>query len=165
MRVGIGYDVHALAAGRKLIIGGAEIPWHRGLGGHSDADVLAHAIIDALLGAAALGDIGTHFPDTDAQYENISSLELLGRARELLREQGWHIGNIDATVLAQRPLFQPFIGQMRQNISRALAISESQVGIKATTGEGLGFAGREEGIAAWAVALVEKYGGKTDESF
>ena len=147
-----------------MIIGGVEIPWHRGLGGHSDADVLAHAIIDALLGAAALGDIGTHFPDTDAQYENISSLELLGRARELLREQGWRIGNIDATVLAQRPLFQPFIGQMRQNISRALAISESQVGVKATTGEGLGFAGREEGIAAWAVALVEKYGGKTDES-
>ncbi len=147
-----------------MIIGGVEIPWHRGLAGHSDADVLAHAIIDALLGAAALGDIGTHFPDTDAQYENISSLELLGRARELLREQGWRIGNIDATVLAQRPLFQPFIGQMRQNIGRALAISESQVGIKATTGEGLGFAGREEGIAAWAVALVEKYGGKTDES-
>ncbi len=147
-----------------MIIGGVEIPWHWGLGGHSDADVLAHAIIDALLGAAALGDIGTHFPDTDAQYENISSLELLGRARELLREQGWRIGNIDATVLAQRPLFQPFIGQMRQNIGRALAISESQVGIKATTGEGLGFAGREEGIADWAVALVEKYGGKTDES-
>jgi 2-C-methyl-D-erythritol 2,4-cyclodiphosphate synthase len=164
MRVGIGYDVHALAAGRKLILGGVEIPWPKGLAGHSDADVLAHAVIDALLGAAALGDIGTHFPDTDAQYENISSMELLGRARELLREHGWHIGNIDATVLAQRPRLGPFSEAMRQRIGQALSIAREQVGVKATTGEGLGFAGREEGIAAWAVALVDKYGGKTDES-
>ena len=156
MRVGIGYDVHSLSAERKLILGGVEIPWPKGLAGHSDADVLAHAIMDALLGAAALGDIGTHFPDTDAQYENISSMVLLSRVNDLLGKHHWHIGNIDATILAQRPKLEPFLEAMRQQIGQALGISPEQVGVKATTGEGLGFAGREEGIAAYAVALVHK---------
>lgn len=156
MRVGIGYDTHRLIAGRSLILGGVEIPFAKGLQGWSDADVVLHAIMDALLGAAALGDIGSHFPPDDPAYKGISSITLLNRVSGLLKRQGWRIGNIDATIIAERPLLRPFITQMKQNISRALSISESQVGIKATTNEGLGFTGREEGIAACAVALLEK---------
>ena len=155
MRVGIGYDAHRLSESHALVLGGVEIPFEQGLKGWSDADVVVHAIIDALLGAAALGDIGSHFPANDPAYEGISSIALLSRVSSLLRAQGWRIGNIDATIVAQRPLLHPFVDQMRQNISQALSISKSQVGIKATTTEGLGFTGREEGIAAYAVALVE----------
>lgn len=155
MRVGIGYDAHRLTIGHRLILGGVEIPFDRGLEGWSDADVVVHAIMDALLGAAALGDIGSHFPPNDPAYKGISSTALLDRVAGLLKRQGWRIGNIDATIIAERPLLRPFITQMKQNISRALSISESQVGIKATTNEGLGFTGREEGIAAYAVALLE----------
>jgi 2-C-methyl-D-erythritol 2,4-cyclodiphosphate synthase len=156
MRIGIGYDAHRLSGERLFILGGVEIPFEQGLEGWSDADVLVHAIIDALLGAAALGDIGTHFPANDPAYEGISSIVLLGHTRNLLREQGWRISNIDATIIAERPLIHPFVDQMRQNISQALSISKSQVGIKATTTEGLGFTGREEGVAAYAVALLEE---------
>ena len=156
MRIGIGYDAHRLTAERPFILGGVEIPFEQGLEGWSDADVLVHAIIDALLGAAALGDIGTHFPANDPAYEGISSIVLLGHTRNLLREQGWRISNIDATIIAERPLIHPFVDQMRQNISQALSISKSQVGIKATTTEGLGFTGREEGVAAYSVALLEE---------
>ena len=156
MRVGIGYDAHQITKGRLLILGGVEIPFDKGLEGWSDADVLVHAIMDALLGAAALGDIGSHFPPNDPAYKGISSITLLSSVGGLLRAQGWRVGNIDATIIAERPFLQPFIAQMKQNISRALSISESQVGIKATTNEGMGFTGREEGIAAYAVALVEK---------
>jgi 2-C-methyl-D-erythritol 2,4-cyclodiphosphate synthase len=156
MRVGIGYDAHRLTIGRRLILGGVEIPFDRGLEGWSDADVVVHAIMDALLGAAALGDIGSHFPPDDPAYKGISSTALLNRVSGLLKRQGWRIGNIDATIIAERPLLRPFITQMKQNISLALSIKESQVGIKATTNEGLGFTGREEGIAAYAVALLEK---------
>jgi 2-C-methyl-D-erythritol 2,4-cyclodiphosphate synthase len=156
MRVGIGYDAHKITTGRPLILGGVGIPFDKGLEGWSDADVLLHAIMDALLGAAALGDIGSHFPPDDPAYKGISSITLLDRVGGLLKAQGWRVGNIDATIVAERPLLQPFIAQMKQNISRALSISESQVGIKATTNEGMGFTGREEGIAAYAVALVEK---------
>ena len=156
MRVGIGYDAHQITKGRLLILGGVEIPFDKGLEGWSDADVLVHAIMDALLGAAALGDIGSQFPPTDPAYKGISSITLLNSVGGLLRAQGWRVGNIDATIIAERPLLQPFIAQMKQNVSRALSISDSQVGIKATTNEGMGFTGREEGIAAYAVALVEK---------
>jgi 2-C-methyl-D-erythritol 2,4-cyclodiphosphate synthase len=156
MRVGIGYDAHKITTGRLLILGGVEIPFDKGLEGWSDADVLLHAIMDALLGAAALGDIGSHFPPNDPAYKGISSITLLDRVGGLLKAQGWRIGNIDATIVAERPLLRPYIARMKQNISRILSISESQVGIKATTNEGMGFTGREEGIAAYAVALVEK---------
>ena len=156
MRVGIGYDAHRLTTGHRLILGGVEIPFDKGLEGWSDADVVVHAIMDALLGAAALGDIGSHFPPDDPAYKGISSITLLNRVGGLLQRQGWRIGNIDATIIAERPLLRPFMARMKQNISRALSISESQVGIKATTNEGLGFTGREEGIAAYAVALLEK---------
>ena len=156
MRIGIGYDAHRLTGERPFILGGVEIPFEQGLEGWSDADVVVHAIIDALLGAAALGDIGIHFPANDPAYEGISSIVLLGHTRNLLREQGWCISNIDATIIAERPLIHPFVDQMRQNISQALSISKSQVGIKATTTEGLGFTGREEGVAAYSVALLEK---------
>ena len=156
MRIGIGYDAHRLTGERPFILGGVEIPFEQGLEGWSDADVVVHAIIDALLGAAALGDIGIHFPANDPAYEGISSIVLLGHTRNLLREQGWRISNIDATIIAERPLIHPFVDQMRQNISQALSISKSQVGIKATTTEGLGFTGREEGIAAYSVALLEE---------
>jgi 2-C-methyl-D-erythritol 2,4-cyclodiphosphate synthase len=156
MRVGIGYDAHRLTIGRRLILGGVEIPFDKGLEGWSDADVVVHAIMDALLGAAALGDIGYHFPSNDPAYKDISSIILLNRVADLLKSHGWRIGNIDATIVAERPLLRPFITQMKQNISLALSIKESQVGIKATTNEGLGFTGREEGIAAYAVALLEK---------
>ncbi len=156
MRVGIGYDTHPLIKGLPLVLGGVEIPFEKGLDGWSDADVVVHAVIDALLGAASLGDIGTHFPANDPKYQGISSIILLDRTGHVLKEQGWHIGNIDATIVAERPLLRPFIDPMRHNISQSLSIDKSQVSIKATTSEGLGFAGRAEGIAAYAVALVEK---------
>jgi 2-C-methyl-D-erythritol 2,4-cyclodiphosphate synthase len=138
-----------------LVLGGVEIPFEQGLEGWSDADVVVHAIIDALLGATALGDIGSYFPANDPAYEGISSIVLLDRTRNLLGEHGWRISNIDATIVAERPPLHPYIDQMRQNISQALSISKSQVGIKATTTEGLGFTGREEGIATYAVALLD----------
>ena len=153
-RTGMGYDVHAFAENRKLILGGVDIPHDRGLLGHSDADVLIHAIMDALLGAAALGDIGKHFPDTDPRYKGISSLLLLGHVSELLRSHGWVIVNIDATVIAQRPKVAPHIPQMKKNMAEVLKISESQINIKGTTTERLGFTGREEGIASQAVASI-----------
>ncbi len=156
MRVGIGYDAHRLTGGRPLVLGGVEIPFELGLEGWSDADVVVHAVIDALLGATALGDIGTHFPPNDPAYEGISSIILLDRIGNLLKEQGWRISNIDATIVAERPRIHPFVDQMRQNISHTLSIAKSQVGVKATTSEGLGFAGRAEGIAAYSVALVEE---------
>ena len=154
MRIGHGYDVHRLVPGRKLILGGVEIPHHLGLLGHSDADVAAHALCDALLGAAALGDIGQHFPATDPAYAGADSLVLLGRVVELLRAEGWQVGNTDLTILAQRPKLMPHIPQMRQNLARAMGVPVTAVSVKATTEEGLGFTGREEGIAAHAVALL-----------
>lgn len=156
MRVGIGYDAHQMTEGRPLILGGVKVPFDKGLEGWSDADVLVHAIMDALLGAAALGDIGSYFPPNDPAYKGISSITLLSRVSGLLKAQGWRIGNIDATIIAERPLLRPFIAQMKQNIGRALSISEEQIGIKATTNEGMGFTGRGEGIASYAVALLEK---------
>jgi len=155
IRVGIGYDVHPLVTGRRLVLGGVAIPFDTGLGGWSDADVLTHAIIDALLGAAALGDIGSHFPPGEPQYKDISSLVMLEKVRDRLAGTGWLVGNIDATVVAEQPKLRDFIGEMRQQISRALGISPGQVSIKATTSEQLGFVGRGEGIAACAVALIE----------
>jgi 2-C-methyl-D-erythritol 4-phosphate cytidylyltransferase/2-C-methyl-D-erythritol 2,4-cyclodiphosphate synthase len=153
-RIGEGYDAHRLAQGRALVLGGVTVPHEMGLLGHSDADVLAHAVMDALLGAAGMGDIGAHFPDTDNAYKGISSLLLLKRVAELLRGQGWQIGNVDATVIAQRPRLAQYIPQMRENIARSLGISSGQVNVKATTTEGMGFEGREEGISARATALV-----------
>ena len=155
MRVGLGYDVHKLVEGRDLIIGGVQIPYEKGLLGHSDADVLLHAIMDALLGAAALGDIGKHFPDTDPKYKGISSILLLEHVTKLLREHHYEIGNIDATIIAQRPKMAPYIEQMKKNVADALAIEVSQVNIKATTEEGLGFTGSGEGISAQAIASLE----------
>ena len=154
MRIGTGYDVHRFAENRKLILGGAEIPYEQGLLGHSDADVLLHAIMDALLGAAALGDIGKHFPDTDPAYEGISSIELLKRVGALLCENGYCVGNIDATVICERPKLKPYHDEMVRNIAAALSIGPGQVSVKATTEEGLGFTGRKEGIAAQAVCLL-----------
>ncbi len=154
MRIGHGYDVHRLIAGRKLILGGVEIPYSLGLLGHSDADVLTHAIMDALLGAAGLWDIGHAFPDTDPAYEGISSLVLLERVVEMLREEGYTIENVDATVLAQQPKLSPYIPQMRERLAKAMEIDVIQVNVKATTEEGLGFTGAGEGIAAHAVALL-----------
>ncbi len=154
MRIGTGYDVHRLAAGRKLILGGAEIPFEMGLDGHSDADVLLHAIMDALLGAAALGDIGLLFPDTDDKYLGASSLELLREVGRVLKGEGYTIGNIDATVIAQRPKLRPYIDTMRCNIAGALNLEISRVSVKATTEEGLGFTGKGQGIAAQAVCLL-----------
>lgn len=156
MRIGMGYDVHRLSAGRKLIMGGVDIPYEKGLLGHSDADVLVHAIMDALLGAAALGDIGSHFPDTDPAYEGISSIRLLEHVGKLLSDHGYKIGNIDATIIAQKPKMRPHIDQMLNNISNALKIRPDQVGVKATTEEGLGFTGSGEGISAHAVCLLEQ---------
>lgn len=155
-RFGIGYDVHRLTAGRKLILGGVDIPYSEGLDGHSDADVLLHAIKDALLGAAALGDIGCHFPDTDDRYKGVSSLVLLDKVRELLQERGYTVNNIDATIVAQKPKLAPYIDAMKLNIAKTLTIEPDQVNVKATTTEGLGFAGRREGIAAYAVASIYK---------
>lgn len=154
MRVGMGYDVHRLVEERKLILGGVEIPHTLGLLGHSDADVLLHAIMDALLGAAALGDIGKHFPDTEERYRGISSLKLLDHVGRLLLEHQYVIENIDATVIAQRPKLRPYIAEMEENIASVLGIDKSQVNVKATTEEHLGFTGREEGIAAQAVCLL-----------
>ena len=154
MRIGTGYDVHKLVEGRKLIMGGVEIPYEKGLLGHSDADVLLHAIMDALLGAAALGDIGKHFPDTDDAYKGISSLSLLKKTGELLEENCLFIENIDATIIAQAPKMRPHIDKMRENIAAALGLELMQVSVKATTEEGLGFTGRGEGIAAQAVCLL-----------
>jgi len=154
MRIGHGYDVHRLVPGRKLILGGVEIPHHLGLLGHSDADVAAHALADALLGAAALGDIGQHFPDTDPAYAGADSLVLLGKVADLLSRAGWRLENADVTVLAQRPRLKPYIPQMRQNFARALGVPVEKVSVKATTEEGLGFTGREEGIASHAVVLI-----------
>ena len=154
MRIGMGYDVHKLVEGRDMIIGGVKIPYEKGLLGHSDADVLLHAISDALLGAAALGDIGKHFPDTDPQYKGISSLLLLKKVGELLADKYFLIENIDATIIAQAPKMRPHIDLMRQNIADALGIDIAQVNVKATTEEGLGFTGSGEGMAAHAVALI-----------
>ena len=154
MRIGNGYDVHRLVENRKLIIGGVEIPHEKGLDGHSDADVLLHAVMDALLGAAALGDIGLHFPDTDEAFKGADSRALLRKVADLVREKGYFVGNIDATVIAQRPKLRPYIQQMVKNIAEDLEILEDQVNVKATTEERLGFSGREEGIAATAVCLL-----------
>ena len=156
MRIGHGYDVHRLVEGRRLILGGVDIPWERGLLGHSDADVLTHAVMDALLGAAGLGDIGRHFPDTDPAYAGADSLKLLAYVVALLRERGFTVGNVDATVLAQRPKLAPHIPQMRDNLARTMEVGPEQVNVKATTEEGLGFTGSGEGMAAHAVALIEK---------
>ena len=154
MRIGMGYDVHKLTEGRKLIIGGVEIPYEKGLLGHSDADVLLHAIMDALLGAAALGDIGRHFPDTDPAYKGISSLKLLEHVGALLEEHYFLIENIDATIIAQAPKMRPYIDTMRENIANTLHIDLSQVNVKATTEEGLGFTGSGEGISSQAICLL-----------
>ncbi|MDQ7094082.1 2-C-methyl-D-erythritol 2,4-cyclodiphosphate synthase [Desulfosporosinus sp. PR] len=156
MRVGIGYDVHALVEERRLILGGVEIPYERGLLGHSDADVLIHALMDALLGALALGDIGAHFPDRDPRYSGISSLVLLERVVELLGNRGYRVENIDSVIVAERPKLAPFIPQMRLNLARALKTEVENVSVKATTTERLGFAGRGEGIGAQAVVCLEK---------
>ena len=154
MRVGMGYDVHKLVEGRDLIIGGVKIPYEKGLLGHSDADVLLHAITDAILGAAALGDIGKHFPDSDPKYKGADSLKLLASAKELLDQENYYIENVDATIIAQRPKMAPHIPMMRENVARVLGIDISQVKIKATTEEGLGFTGKGEGISAQAVSLI-----------
>ncbi len=154
MRIGMGYDVHRLAENRRLIMGGVEIPYEKGLLGHSDADVLLHAIMDALLGAAALGDIGKHFPDSDPAYKGISSMELLRHVNDLLLDNRFLIENIDATIIAQEPKMRPYIDTMRENIANTLGIDISQVSVKATTEEGLGFTGSREGIAANAICML-----------
>jgi 2-C-methyl-D-erythritol 2,4-cyclodiphosphate synthase len=155
-RIGIGYDVHKFASCRKLFLGGIEIPFEKGLEGHSDADVLLHSICDALLGAASLGDIGKHFPNTDERFKNISSLVLLERVNELISSSGYLIGNIDSTILAEKPKLLPYIEQMRNKIAETLNLSVEQISLKATTNEKIGFIGREEGIAAISVALIYK---------
>lgn len=155
MRIGMGYDVHRLTEGRDLILGGVTVPYEKGLLGHSDADVVTHAIMDALLGAAGLGDIGKHFPDTDPAYKGISSIALLEKVGKLLEEKLFIIGNIDAAIIAQSPKLAPYREQMTENVAKALHISKDQVNIKATTEEGLGFTGAGEGISAQAVALLE----------
>ena len=154
MRIGHGYDVHRLVEERKLILGGVDIPYEKGLLGHSDADVLTHAVMDALLGAAGLGDIGKHFPDTDPTYKGADSLKLLDHVMEVLRENGWQVGNVDATVIAQRPKLAGFIPQMRENLAARMGVAPGQVNVKATTEEKLGFTGSGEGIAAHAVCLL-----------
>lgn len=155
-RFGMGYDVHQLTEGRRLIIGGVEIPFEKGLLGHSDADVLLHAVSDALLGAAALGDIGKHFPDTDERYKGADSLKLLQEVGRLLAEKGYAVGNVDATIVAQRPKMAPHIPAMRENIARVLNVTVDQINVKATTEEHLGFTGSGQGISAYAVAGIEK---------
>ena len=157
MRVGMGYDVHKLVEGRDLILGGIKIPHTLGLLGHSDADVLLHAIMDALLGAAALGDIGKHFPDTDPAYKGISSIKLLEHVGKLLEENGYVISNIDATVIAQKPKLRPYIEEMEQNIADTLKIAKDQVNVKATTEEGLGFTGTQEGISSQAICMLTSF--------
>ena len=156
MRIGHGYDVHRLVAGRKLILGGVDIPWEKGLLGHSDADVLLHAISDAILGAIGEGDIGRHFPDTDPRYKGADSLDLLRHVMGLAAAKGYRLGNLDATVVAQRPRLAPHVPRMRENIAAVLGADIDRVNVKATTTEELGFAGRGEGIAAYAVALMER---------
>ena len=154
IRIGHGYDVHRLTEGRKLILGGVEILWEKGLLGHSDADVLLHAVTDALLGAAALGDIGRHFPDTDPDLEGIDSMILLKKAVEMLEARGYSVGNVDATIIAQKPKLAPYIDRMRDGIAETLRVRPDQVNVKATTEERLGFTGREEGISAHAVCVI-----------
>ena len=156
LRVGIGYDVHALAAGRRLVLGGIEIPFDRGLSGWSDADVLTHAIMDALLGAAALGDIGRHFPPGDPQFKDISSLTLLVKVKDLLAANGWQVDNIDATIIAEQPKLSENIKRMREKLGQTLEIDVEQVSVKASTSDGLGFVGRGEGIVALAVATLKE---------
>ncbi|MBQ2614249.1 MAG: 2-C-methyl-D-erythritol 2,4-cyclodiphosphate synthase [Clostridia bacterium] len=156
MRVGFGYDVHQLVEDRALILGGVSVPYHLGLLGYSDADVLTHAVMDALLGAAGLGDIGKHFPDTDPTYKGADSMQLLSCVKNLLGEQGWRLGNIDATIVAQKPKLAGFIPQMRTRFAQVLGVEEDAINIKATTTEHLGFEGRGEGISAYAVCLIEK---------
>ena len=156
LRIGHGYDVHKLVEGRRLILGGVDIQYEKGLLGHSDADVLLHAISDSLLGAAALGDIGKHFPDTDSAYKNADSLVLLSRVNDIIKSAGYQVSNIDATVIAQAPKLAPHIEQMRKNIAKALSIEVDDVSVKATTEERLGFTGRGEGISAHAVCIIEK---------
>ena len=156
MRVGLGYDVHKLTEGRDLILGGVNIPYEKGLLGHSDADVLVHAIMDALLGAAALGDIGKHFPDTDPKYKGANSLDLLAHIYEMMNEMGYQIGNVDATILAERPKMAPHIMAMRKNIAAVLHCDMEDISIKATRGEKLGFVGNEEGIVSLSVCILEK---------
>ena len=155
MRVGIGYDVHPLTPGRRLVLGGVDIPFDKGLSGWSDADVLTHAIIDALLGAAALGDIGSHFPPGELQYKDITSLTLLKRVGDELAENGWRVDNIDATIVVEEPKLRDFVGEMRCQLSQTLGIAIGQVSVKATTSDGLGFVGQGEGMAAYAVALLQ----------
>ncbi len=157
MRIGTGYDVHRLVEGRRLIMGGVEIPHEKGLQGHTDADVLLHAVMDALLGAAALGDIGRHFPDTDPKYEGADSLRLLEIVGELVKQEGYKIANIDATIIAQKPKMSPHIESMRENIARALEADISQINVKATTEEGLGFTGEGAGISSQAICLLEEH--------
>lgn len=157
MRIGIGYDVHKLVENRDLIIGGVNVPHEKGLLGHSDADVLLHAIMDSLLGAAALGDIGKHFPDTDPAYKGISSIKLLEHVGHLLEEKGYVVGNIDATIIAQKPKLRPYIEEMEQNIANALKISKELVNVKATTEEGLGFTGTQEGISSQAICMISSF--------
>ena len=154
MRVGMGYDVHKFQEGRPLVLGGVTIPYEKGLLGHSDADVLLHAIKDALLGAAALGDIGKHFPDTKAKYKGVSSMTLLIHVGELLEKEGYEVNNIDGTIIAEKPKMAPYIDDMRSSIAKALKISREQINIKATTTEGLGFEGRKEGISSMAIASI-----------
>lgn len=156
IRIGHGYDVHRLVDDRKLIIGGVDIPWEQGLLGHSDADVLLHAIADGILGALAMGDIGKHFPDTDLAFKGADSMKLLGHVVELVRGRGYRVGNLDATIVAQRPKMAPHIQTMRENIARACGVEVDRINVKATTEEGLGFSGRGEGIAAHAVVLMER---------
>ena len=156
MRIGHGYDVHRLVPGRKLILGGVHIPWEMGLLGHSDADVLAHAIADSLLGALAMGDIGLFFPDSDPAYKDADSLLLLQKTAQMLRDKGCEIENVDATILAQAPKLRPYIPQMRDNLAKAMGVTVEQVSVKATTEEGLGFTGKGEGLATHAVCLIEK---------
>lgn len=155
-RSGLGYDVHPLVPDRALILGGVKIPYPWGLGGHSDADVLSHAIGDALLGAAGLGDLGRHFPDSDPQYRGISSLKLLGMIRDKIRSLGWTVGNLDSTIVAQKPRLADYLGGMQDLLARTLEIPPDRINVKATTTEGLGFSGREEGLAAYAVVLLVK---------
>lgn len=156
LRIGHGYDVHRLTEGRRLILGGVEVPYEKGLLGHSDADVLTHAVMDALLGAAALGDIGKLFPDSDAAYAGADSIALLERVTALLREHGWQVGNVDATVVAQTPRLAPYIPEMRRRLAEAMGLDVDCVSVKATTEERLGFTGSGEGMAAHAVALIER---------
>jgi len=156
MRIGHGYDVHQMVTGRKLILGGVEIPWEKGLLGHSDADVLLHAVSDAILGAIAEGDIGRHFPDSDPAYKGISSVKLLRHVMALADGKGYRVGNVDATIVAQRPKLAPHIPEMRAIIAEALGCDQGRINVKATTTEQLGFAGRGEGIAAYSVALMEE---------